>query len=82
MVALWLARSGGLPRPTARVLAEPGVSVRVGYRLDLRHVSIAAGVALDALFTADNLQIGGAGTVARTSLVELTPFVAFGGQIF
>lgn len=82
MVALWLAHSSGIPQPASSTLAEPGASVRLAYRLDLKHLSIAAGAVLDALFTAHDLQIGGAGTIARTSLVELTPFVSLGGQIF
>jgi hypothetical protein len=82
MVSLWLARAGGLPAPASKVLPEPGASVRLAYRLDLKNVCLAAGVVVDAMFTAHDLQIGGVGTVARTSLVEMTPFLSLGGQIF
>jgi hypothetical protein len=82
LVALWLASAGGLPRPSSQVLAEPGATVNVGYRLDLGRFDLTVGVALDVLFVAHDLTIGGAGTLARTSLVEVLPYLAAGLQIF
>jgi hypothetical protein len=82
LVSLWIAHSTGIPRPTTSALAEPGVTARLAYRLELGHLCISAGLAVDAMFTAHDLQIGGVGTLARTSLVELTPFLSLGGQIF
>jgi hypothetical protein len=82
MIALWLATPGGVPHPSTRVLTEPGARVRVAYRLDLGRFTLAAGVTLDALFTAEDLSIGGAGTVARTSLVEISPYLSGGLKIF
>jgi hypothetical protein len=82
MVALTLATAGGLPRASSRTLAEPGVTVRIAYRLALRRFDLAAGLAADVLFVADDLAIGGAGTVARTSFISLSPFVSAAVKIF
>ncbi|HEY7954571.1 MAG TPA: hypothetical protein VII38_04725 [Polyangia bacterium] len=81
-LALWLAHSGGVPRQASRVLAEPGATVRASYRLELGRVVLGFGVDLDVSFLGDDLAIGGVGTVGRTPIVQLAPYLSLGTQIF
>jgi hypothetical protein len=48
----------------------------------LRRFTLSAGLALDVAFRGDDLQVLGVGTVARTPLVLLSPFVSAGAALF
>jgi len=75
---LWSARPTGVPRPETHVIASFGVTGRILYRLDIGRIFVTAGVTLDLAFWREQLTLTGVGTVARTPLVEIGPFLGFG----
>jgi hypothetical protein len=77
-VALWTATTSGLPRAASTVFAQPGAFVRAAYRLELGRLVLTVGVAVDAVLLRDSLTIGGVGSVARTPVVLVSPFVGLG----
>jgi hypothetical protein len=78
---LWVSRTTGTLHDGTTVFAEPGLSARAAYRIDIGRVGFAFGIDLTGVFTPENLTIDGLGRVARTSAIQLAPYLAGGVRL-
>ena len=66
------------PHPETHVIASFGLTARALYRLDIGRIFLAPGSRFDLAFWREQLDVTGVGTIARTPLVEIGPFLGFG----
>jgi hypothetical protein len=78
LLILDLVDVAGLPRPRSTVLAQPGLLISSGYWIEWNRFTLGAGLRVQLATLADDLVVGGFGTVAKMPTLELAPVVGVG----